>query len=107
MVMRVFPFVGTACPRRPLEKSYSAFIIVPLLVIARRTEISRSPSSRSVQTTTKISPLAFSPIVIHRNSPAEDHPPLSNLADRSTCGSPSFREPVAFCDQFRTTVEGD
>src|ERR1700723_768158 len=31
MAMRVFPFVGTACPRRPWEKLYSAFTIFPLL----------------------------------------------------------------------------
>src|ERR1700757_4401 len=59
--MRVLPLVGTAWPRRPLEKSYSAFIFLPLLRGWPSPGIRRSPSSRSVQTATNNSPSALSP----------------------------------------------
>jgi mRNA-degrading endonuclease toxin of MazEF toxin-antitoxin module len=66
-----------------LHKSFRSF------AVARRTEIKRSPSSRSVQTTTNTSPPAFMPTVIRRDAPAEES--SSNVSPSGCSDAPDFR----------------
>src|ERR1700728_218415 len=90
--MRVLPFVGTACPRRPLEKSYSAFIVSPLL----RGRPSNRDEALAVDTLgpdpTISSPAAFIPSVIQRCSPSEESPSIVRPSGSFNTPSPSTRE---------------